>query len=187
MTPWAGFVAAIVAGWIVRDPRRAVATVIVPFLVVLATQSWMIAAGRAVSPPSTVTQFPSCLGYWIIQAIFLALALGIAAELQFPAQGAPRGVGPGREGLGPAGRPDRGVRGRVPAGFVPGAGPFGERGTAGSGRGRDPAVRRYLCRAQRADHQGAEGHRGPAGGQRRRLNRGGSTLTIFLQVRKGKP
>jgi hypothetical protein len=81
MTPWAGFVAAIVAGWMVRDPRRAVATVIVPFLVVLATQSWMIASGRAVSPPSTVTQFPSCLGYWLVQAIFLALALGIAAEL----------------------------------------------------------------------------------------------------------
>ena len=51
MTPWAGFVAAVVAGWMVRDPRRAVATVIVPFLVVLATQSWMIASGRAVSPP----------------------------------------------------------------------------------------------------------------------------------------
>ncbi len=81
MTPWAGFVAAIVAGWIVRDPRRAVATVIVPFLIVLATQSWMIAAGRAVSPPSTVTQFPQCLGYWLVQAIFLALAFGIAAEL----------------------------------------------------------------------------------------------------------
>jgi hypothetical protein len=81
MTPWAGFVAAIVAGLIVRDPRRAVATVIVPFLVVLATQSWMIASGRAVSPPSTVTQFPSCLGYWLVQAIFLALAVGIAAEL----------------------------------------------------------------------------------------------------------
>ncbi|HBW21422.1 MAG: hypothetical protein ACLPN6_23450 [Streptosporangiaceae bacterium] len=81
MTPWAGFVTAIVAGWLVRDPRRAVATVIVPFLVVLATQSWMIAAGRAVSPPGTVTRFPQSLSYWIVQAIFLALAFGIAAEL----------------------------------------------------------------------------------------------------------
>jgi len=81
MTPWAGFVAAIVAGWIVRDPRRAAATVIVPFLAVLATQSWMIAAGRAVSPPGTVTRFPQSLGYWLVQAVFLALAFGIAAEL----------------------------------------------------------------------------------------------------------
>jgi hypothetical protein len=81
MTPWAGFVAAIVAGWIVRDPRRAAATVVVPFLVVLATQSWMIAAGRAVSPPGTVTSFPQSLGYWLVQAIFLALAFGIAAQL----------------------------------------------------------------------------------------------------------
>jgi hypothetical protein len=81
MTPWAGFVAAIVAGWIVRDPRRAAVTVIVPFLVVLATQSWIIAAGRAVSPPGTVTSFPQSLGYWLVQAIFLALAFGIAAQL----------------------------------------------------------------------------------------------------------
>ena len=28
---------------------------------------------NSVSPPSTVTQFPSCLGYWLVQAIFLAL------------------------------------------------------------------------------------------------------------------
>ena len=81
MTPWTGFVAAIIAGWIIRDPRRAIAPVVVPFLVVLATQSWILAAGRGISPPSTVTPFPQSLSYWVVQAIFLALALGIAAEL----------------------------------------------------------------------------------------------------------
>src|SRR5271169_974503 len=57
MTPLAGFIAAIIAGWIVRDPRRAAATVVVPFLIVLAMQTWGIAAGYGVSPPSTVTPF----------------------------------------------------------------------------------------------------------------------------------
>ncbi len=81
MTPLAGFIIAVVAGWIVRDPRRAAANVIVPFLAVLAAQSWRIAAGDGTSPPGTVTSFPHAAGYWVLQAIFLALALGIAAEL----------------------------------------------------------------------------------------------------------
>jgi hypothetical protein len=34
-----------------------------------------------VSPPSTVTAFPSAAGYWLVQAIILAPALGIAAML----------------------------------------------------------------------------------------------------------
>ena len=53
MTPLAGFVAAIIAGWIVRDPRRAVPAVVIPFLIVLTMQTWGIAAGDGVSPPST--------------------------------------------------------------------------------------------------------------------------------------
>ncbi len=81
MTPLAGFVAAIIAGWIVRDPRRAAAVTLVPFLIVLAMQTWDIAAGDGVSPPSTVTPFPGAIGYYVFQVIFLGLALGIAAEL----------------------------------------------------------------------------------------------------------
>ena len=81
MTPIAGFVIAVIAGWIVGDPRRAAVTVIVPFLAVLTAQSWLLAAGRGVSPPSTVTGFPQLIGYWGLQVIFLALAVGIAAEL----------------------------------------------------------------------------------------------------------
>lgn len=81
MTPIAGFVIAIIAGWIVRDPRRAAAAVVVPYLAVVAAQSWILASGRGVSPPSTVTGWPGLIGYWAVQAVFLALAIGIAAEL----------------------------------------------------------------------------------------------------------
>lgn len=81
MTPIAGFVIAIIAGWIIRDPRRAAAAVVVPYLAVVAAQSWILASGRGVSPPSTVTGWPGLIGYWAVQAVFLALAIGIAAEL----------------------------------------------------------------------------------------------------------
>jgi len=81
MTPIAGFIIAIIAGLVVKNGRRAVMVVLVPWLIVLAYQSWYIAAGHAVSPPSTVTQFPSATGYWLVQAIILLPALGIAALL----------------------------------------------------------------------------------------------------------
>jgi hypothetical protein len=77
MTPLAGFVAAIIAGWIIRDPRRAAAAVLVPFAAVLAAQTWILASGHGTNPPSTVHG----ISYWIFQAIFLAFALGIAAQL----------------------------------------------------------------------------------------------------------
>src|SRR5271170_8510330 len=81
MTPIAGFIIAIIAGLIVRSGRRATAVVLMPWLVVLGYQSWYIASGRAISPPSTVTDFPSAIGYWLVQAVILAPALGIAAQL----------------------------------------------------------------------------------------------------------
>jgi len=81
MTPIAGLIIAIIAGLLVTNGRRAASVVLVPWLVVLVYQSWYIAGGRAVSPPSTVTQFPSAVSYWLVQAIILAPALGIAAQL----------------------------------------------------------------------------------------------------------
>lgn len=81
MTPIAGFVIAVIAGLIVRRGRRAALVVAVPWLIVLAYQSWYIASGRAISPPSTVTDFPSAIGYWLVQLIIVAPALGIAAQL----------------------------------------------------------------------------------------------------------
>ncbi len=77
MTPLAGFVAAILAAWIIREPRRAAAAIIVPFLAVLAVQTWTLASGRGNNPPST----PQGVSYWIFQAIALAFALGIATQL----------------------------------------------------------------------------------------------------------
>jgi Na+-driven multidrug efflux pump len=77
VTPLAGFVAAILAGWIIREPRRAAAAVLVPFLAVLAVQTWTLAAGRQDNPPSTI----NAVSYWIVQAIILAVALGIATQL----------------------------------------------------------------------------------------------------------
>ena len=77
MTPLAGFVAAILAGWIIREPRRAAAAVLVPFLAVLAVQTWSLAAGHGDNPPSTVHG----VSYWVVQAIILAFALGITTQL----------------------------------------------------------------------------------------------------------
>lgn len=81
MTPIAGLIIAVIAGLLVTNGRRAASVVLVPWLVVLGYQSWDIASGRAVSPPSTVTDFPSAVAYWLAQAIILAPALGIAAQL----------------------------------------------------------------------------------------------------------
>jgi hypothetical protein len=77
MTPLAGFVAAILAGWIIREPRWAAAAILVPFLAVLAVQTWTLAAGHGDNPPSTIHG----VAYWVVQAIILAVALGIATQL----------------------------------------------------------------------------------------------------------
>ena len=77
MTPLAGFIAAILAGWIIREPRRAAAAIVVPFLAVLGVQTWSLAVGYGDNPPSTIHG----VSYWVVQAIILALALGITTQL----------------------------------------------------------------------------------------------------------
>jgi hypothetical protein len=91
MTPLAGFVAAIIAGWIIRDPRRAAAAVLVPFLAVLAVQTWSLAAGHGDNPPSTIHG----VSYWVVQAIILAFALGIATQLAIVLRARTAGDGDG--------------------------------------------------------------------------------------------
>lgn len=81
MTPLAGFIAAVVAGWLIRDARRTTVAVIVPFLAVLALQTYGIGAGYGNSPPSTVLSYPGAISYWVVQVIILAPALVIAAGL----------------------------------------------------------------------------------------------------------
>ena len=81
MTPLAGFVAAIIAGWIIRDPRRAAITATVPFLIVMIVQTLSIDAGDGHSPPSTVYPISGAISYYVVQAILLGFTLGIATEL----------------------------------------------------------------------------------------------------------
>jgi hypothetical protein len=81
MTPLAGFVLALIAGWLVRDGRRAAAIVIGPFLAITAVQTWGIAAGDGTSPPSTVTPLSGAVSYYVVQAVLLAVTLAIAALL----------------------------------------------------------------------------------------------------------
>jgi hypothetical protein len=87
MTPLAGFVAAIIAGWIIREPRRAAAAILVPFLAVLGVQTWSLAAGHGDNPPSTIHG----VAYWVVQAIILAFALGIATQLAIVLRARPSG------------------------------------------------------------------------------------------------
>ena len=96
MTPLAGFVAAILAGWIIREPRRAAAAVLVPFLAVLAVQTWTLAAGHGDNPPSTIHG----VSYWVVQAIILAFALGIATQLAIVLRGRPSGQTVAGDGAG---------------------------------------------------------------------------------------
>lgn len=77
----AGFIIAIVAGWLVHDARKGAATVLIPWLGALAVDVWLLAAGRDDSPPSTVIQFPQAISFWTVQVVLLALLLGIAAML----------------------------------------------------------------------------------------------------------
>jgi hypothetical protein len=81
MTPLAGLVCALVAGWLIRDARQATAAVIVPFLAVLGLQTYVIAAGYGNSPPGTVTSYPGAISYWVVQLIILVPTLFIAAGL----------------------------------------------------------------------------------------------------------
>lgn len=81
MTPLAGFVLAVIAGWITRDARRA-AIIIIPFLAVTALQTYGIAAGDGHSPPSTVWPLNgTSIPYYVVQVLILAAALGVGTML----------------------------------------------------------------------------------------------------------
>ncbi len=91
MTPIAGFFIAVIAGWLVREPRKAAATVILPYLAIVAVQTWYIANGYGTSPPDTVTPFSGAISYWVVQAIFLITTVAIAAEVAVLRAGARAG------------------------------------------------------------------------------------------------
>ena len=81
MTGTVGIFLALVAGLLVADRRKLVIALAVPFLGVLTLQTWGIWTGRGVSPPSTVDAWPGLIGYYAVQVIIFALALGIALQL----------------------------------------------------------------------------------------------------------
>ena len=77
MTPFAGLIAAVIAAFMLKEPRRTVLAMAGPWLAVLAFQTWGIGSGRGVSPPDTVSQ----ASYWVVQVIILAFVLGVAVQL----------------------------------------------------------------------------------------------------------
>jgi hypothetical protein len=82
MTPLAGFVLAVIAGWITRDGRRAAAIIIIPFLAMTALQTYSIADGRGVSPPSTVWPLNGgSIPYYVVQLLIIAAVLGVGTLL----------------------------------------------------------------------------------------------------------
>lgn len=80
MTPLAGFVLGIIAGLINRSARRAALWVVPPWSAVLAVQTAWLASGHDNNPASAV-EFPKVIGYAIVQAISLALAVGVATQM----------------------------------------------------------------------------------------------------------
>jgi hypothetical protein len=77
VTPIAGFFLALIAGWIVREPRRAAATVVLPYLAVVVVQTWGLASGYGINPPSTVTPLSGAVSYYVVQLIFLVTTGGL--------------------------------------------------------------------------------------------------------------
>ena len=77
MTPIAAVLAGLLAGWFIPRSRRPAAFAAIPFVGVLAAQTWGLASGRGNNPASTVTE----AGYWVIQLVALALACGIAVAV----------------------------------------------------------------------------------------------------------
>jgi hypothetical protein len=73
---------AVAAGLIVSTRRQLLVVIGVPFVAILILQTWALAAGKGVSPPSTVTAFPGLIGYYVVQLIIFALALGAADQIR---------------------------------------------------------------------------------------------------------
>lgn len=74
MTVVAAVIFGVISGFVVRGARRAALGALVPWLVVLALQTWLLASGRGSNPSSTVRE----AGYWLVQVVALAICLGVA-------------------------------------------------------------------------------------------------------------
>ena len=81
MTGTVGIFLAVVAGLLVAERGQVARVVLWPFLAIAAVQTWGIWSGRGVSPPSTVNAWPGAIGYYLVQALILGLALGVAWQI----------------------------------------------------------------------------------------------------------
>ena len=82
MTPLAGFFLALIAGWFAREPKRAAATVVIPYLAVVARcRPGPSRRDSGTTRRNTVTPFSGAISYYVVQLVFGLLAVGIAAEL----------------------------------------------------------------------------------------------------------
>ena len=77
MTPIAALVIAAVSGFLLGNVRQARIAVVAPYLGVVAAQTWYLGSGRGTNPASDVAN----PGYWLVQAIVGAMAVGIAGML----------------------------------------------------------------------------------------------------------
>ena len=82
MTGFVSIFLALVGGLIAANRREIALVIGVPYLVVMALQSWSIGSGQGVSPPSTVTQFPGLISYFVVQAIIVAFTLLAADQIR---------------------------------------------------------------------------------------------------------
>jgi hypothetical protein len=82
VTGFSAIFLALVAGLTMSNRRQMTIVILVPFLLVLAVQTWSLAAGLGVNPPSTVTQFPGNIAYFVVQLIIFALAFEAADQIR---------------------------------------------------------------------------------------------------------
>lgn len=74
MTLIAAVIFGLVSGFVVVGARRAAVASIVPWMVVLGLQTWLLASGRGNNSSNTVRD----AGYWVIQVLALAVCLGLS-------------------------------------------------------------------------------------------------------------
>lgn len=77
MTPFGGFICAVIAAVLLKQPHRTLLVTLPTWLAVLGFQTWGIASGRGVSPPATVHQ----ASYWVVQVLIFAFTAGVATQL----------------------------------------------------------------------------------------------------------
>jgi hypothetical protein len=98
MTGLVGIFLALAAGWLIADRRRLAIGIALPYLAVAVVQTWNLAAGNGVNPPSTVNAFPGAIGYYIAQLIILGFAIGAGDQIRMRRHNSESGALPAEVG-----------------------------------------------------------------------------------------